>query len=223
MPQPRRKKIATRRAFTSFKTEEAQIHAMRFKGRTRVIRPIGTRKEANLDLSRHSVFRLLFPGNAITPVGVSSLVEGGTRKHGLVSEIVRGRSHDYKQYQQWVYQQLHSKGTSQFIKVVNEGKGRRPDFVKRHEAFVKELADPISERALDMGIELNTHPVNVCNAGGKPVFFEILSLNLRRLKSVAARMPKSAQRAELEKLIERVRRSRHKRVVGSSASMFGSE
>lgn len=105
------------------------------------------------------IFHTLFPENSLTPLGVSFVTKNGKTGYGMVSEVVKQRSHDYKLYQQWWY--------------VGRKKGEpMSEAIMRHETFVEKVAIPLARKIhKDTGIQVNEFPVNVCNINGRPVFF----------------------------------------------------
>lgn len=182
-------KARHRRAF-GFQTQEAQVRLIRFGGKIRIIKPdYVERKLAEKDFLEQKIVHSLFPQNCIKPVGVS-YVEGKNKPvWGVVSEIVKGRGSDYKDYLRWFY-----------------GAGQKVDArklrsaTKRHKEFAASHAKPFAQSVFTQtGIKLNYHPANVCNIGGRPVFFEMIIWDYKKLeKHIESRPP--AERAELEKL-----------------------
>ena len=180
-------KARHRRAF-GFQTQEAQVRLIRFGGRIRIIKPRhGERKSAKRDFHEQMIAHSLFPQNYIKPVGVSYVMENGRPVWGVVSEIVKGRGRDYKDYLKWCYGPV-------------EGHSKLERAAKRHEEFAKQCAKPFAIECLKQtGIKLNYHPANVCNIGGRPFFFEMIILGPAQLKKHIESMP-PAEKAKLERL-----------------------
>src|SRR3989344_3879537 len=137
-----------RRRVFRFDTQTAEIRRIQYRGKRCIIRGLHFKKAALSDFYRHSIFHALFPQYSLKPLGVSSIRSaGGITKFGMVSEILKKRSPDYKKYQYWIYELRIEK---------------KPQEILRHERFVKEIAEPIAFHIEQTsGIVLNDHPVNV--------------------------------------------------------------
>jgi hypothetical protein len=183
----------SRRAF-GFETDEAQIRLIRFRGKKRVIRLLGewyrtwpegkpdgvrvftplpslkAKALARKQFIQQKIFHELFPKNSIVPVGIAMVKEKGQTYWGTVSEILRNRSEDYKLYQRILY--LHHLPTD-----------LERAMASRHSDFAWKIGRPRASEILEQtGIALNPALVNICNVKGKPVFFEITTVNPDKLK-----------------------------------------
>lgn len=163
LPLERRRITRSRRAF-SFSTYQAQVRLVKYKGKTRVFRPSyeGEQIFAERNLLKARIFHALFQENSLTPVGIALVEENGKQVWGVVTNIVRNRSADYKLYQQRFYTAVP------FYAAI----GKESEAIERHERFCREIAAPILDKIREAGINVDWAQVNICNAGGKPVFFE---------------------------------------------------
>jgi len=161
-----------------FSTQEANVHLVRYNGKPAVLRLLKPRysaqpsssmkMDAANNFAMQSIFHIIFPRYSIHPLSVMSVSSKFGKRWGMVSEVVKARSADYKAFQQGFY------GLEQH---------RNSPAYKRHEDFVKKIAVPISgEIYKKTGIVVNDYPVNVCNVKGKPIFFEIDGINPKKLK-----------------------------------------
>lgn len=182
-----------------FKTDQADIFIIRFSGQRRVIRckHVGslTSQKTQKDIARKNflelkLFNLLFPENSITPVAVSSINIRGRKRWGVVSEILRKKSSDYKKFQKRNY-----------------GKPKKNKYdleTFRHDEFLSgDSVVNMRRKIAEAGIHVNTHGVNTANVDGKPIFFEIDRMDFlwmkERLKNDA--IPKE-KRGEYQSLLE---------------------
>ncbi|MFH1587574.1 MAG: hypothetical protein ABID38_06990 [Candidatus Diapherotrites archaeon] len=162
---PTRKKF--RRAFI-FQTDEFQLNLIRHGGKIRALRLpkryLGDieEREARRNYARYMIFHLLFPQHALEPVSIASVKKRGKERWGMVTEIIKGRSRDYKIFQRCSYMEGYEPSDVEI------------DAIGRHEKFVVKNGRKIKEDIWKKtGISLNYSPVNVCNVKGKPVFFEV--------------------------------------------------
>jgi len=188
------------------RTREAGIYLTRYKGKLRVLRiPCGGRMRANKLAAQKiysalKIFHSLFPENSIRPVGISYIIpEGkqhrGEQHWGVVSDILRKRSPEYKEYQAWFYAgEINRHNTDERIKMRKE-----------HHEFVYVIGTREAyqiERS--SGISLNTRHVNVCNVEGKPVFFEIVKIDSAKLRQSIKANVKGRKQAELLRLLKKL-------------------
>jgi len=163
-----------RRVF-KFKTHEAEIHLIRFKGKKRVIRVKGIgflgKRTARKKFLACKIFHTLFPENSIVPVGVASVKKNGLKHWGSVSEILRGRSSEYKTYPQMFYEPKEEIRESTI------------HLRARYQKYADKIGEPFAKDLLEKtGISLDDATPNFCIINEKPVFFEIRSINSKKLK-----------------------------------------
>jgi len=181
----------SRRVF-SFGTDEAEIRMLSYKGKRRIVRIRRwncTRDMAVSDYYKMLIFHTLFPENSIKPVGV---VETNDR-WGVVSEILRGRNRIYKKYHDWYYKiGRHQDGS------------RRPSYVRSHMDFVQEVGTPMLNKIkAEAGITPSSHPANIGNVNGKPVFFEFFITHPSKLlRYIRGQTVDSTQRKRMERWVE---------------------
>ena len=166
---------------------------MRFRGKRRFIRFDGGGEQgARSHFYANLIFNALYPKNSIRPVAVASMDVKGKEYWGVISNIVKGRSIDYKRYQRGFYSS----------KKPIAGDSKHAD---AHKQFVAKVAVPVRYDILDKtGIELNDHFVNIAEAGGQPVFFEVHRINFSKLKEFVGTLPNEKRRSALFKLIAKL-------------------
>jgi hypothetical protein len=136
-------------------TEHDLIHS--------VFSPVDTRAHAVRDYARMKLFNIMFPKNSINPVGLAEVDFGGAKAFGVLSEIIKGRSQDYKKHHTGVY---NSKETP----------------TDAHSRFVKgkEVTELIGE-IKKAGFSFEGHSWNIMNAQGRPVLLEIEHVDSKKL------------------------------------------
>jgi hypothetical protein len=159
-----------RRAF-GFYTDEAETYIVYYHGKRRFFRVQGidptrsNRSRTQNQFIRMKLFHLLYPENSIRPVGVSYIEMAGSKQWGVVSEILKNRSPGYKKY--------HARFYYDKIKKVLDL--NHSDFSEHH-AFVNRAVDSVFNRIYEeSGFHVQTHPANVVDVHGKPVFIEVFS------------------------------------------------
>ena len=147
---------------------------------------------AERNLLRLRIFHALFPENSLTPAGIAFVEEGKKQAWGVVTNILRKRSADYKIYQQVFYTKQGYAAT-----------GKNREAFERHEEFVPKIAKPILAKIREAGIAVDSAEVNVCNAGGKPVFFEVKAISqIKCLKIIQRTVTNERQRNKLIHLLQ---------------------
>jgi hypothetical protein len=186
-----KRKPRSRKVF-SFSTDEAELHLIDFKGKIRALRTVPDKKTAKKDYLEHSMFHILHPDISLKPVGVHYVLdEKGKRRWGMVSEVVRPRSADYRIYHDDFYKNHHSAKRPKEVK----------ESLQRHRRFANSAATlAVAETSLRTGITINPHPVNIGNSGGKPVFFEIEDIHPPFLETTIQNTKDPAKRKKLKRL-----------------------
>ena len=213
----RRNPVRTRLAFRAG-SQEASCHVIRYKGKLRFFRvpsylPLTMgesqvriqKQRAQMHFITASIFYSLFPKHSIKPVGVTceqALPATAGKSWGLVSEILRGRSPGYKKINAEAYRTVSRPVMD-------------PD-IRAHYQFVKEIGGPLAERIeKETGIELGTHPVNVAEVQGQPVFVEITDINAKKATQYIESLSRpEKEKKELLALIDRFVKARSE--LGSS-------
>jgi len=177
------KNLTPRRMRRAFKADshQADIHLIMYRGKRRVIRLQRVEKDSSKEGARRrfieqKIFHTLFPENSIVPVGIATVKVKGVKKWGMVSEIVKGRSNDYKVYQKTFYR------TREYFSLNDLTKEER-ETRERHRKFATDVGTPFIEKISGQaGIMLDPASVNICNVRGKPVFFEVVGILQIRAK-----------------------------------------
>ena len=189
-----------RNAFT-FNTDEAKTMVIEFKGKRAMFRlpmkEFSSKRAARNKFILYKIFHELFPQNSIKPLGIKAVNEKEFPQWGLVSEILKNRSPEYKIYQQAFYRPRSKMKLPE--KAIDAA-------IKKHERFVNETAMPaLIKIALETGIRLNNHPVNICNVKGNPVFFEIAQrVNHRLLEYINKKVKNPKKREMLTRLAKKL-------------------
>jgi hypothetical protein len=151
------------------KTDEAHIFVINYKGKPAIFRhKNNSEKASKRNYLAHKIAKELFPKNMLNPLGVTTkeveinLTDNVKRKmklSGIVTDIVKKRSKDYKDYQKRFY---------------NQNKRTIPDHP--HEKWFNENAREIAKEIRIAGILIEDNAVNTINSGGTPVFVEVRNL-----------------------------------------------
>ncbi len=205
-----------RKAF-GFSTQQAKIRVIEFRGKRCLLRiPSGNLKPTKQFARRmfvlHKIFHTLFPKNSINPVGIKSIKEKDKTSWGMVSEILKNRSSEYKITHALYYESPLRLKLS-------------PDMIEKayakHLGFVYKKADPFSMKLAEKtGIYTNEHRVNICNVKGKPVFFEIDSIKTNRLLAFIESNVKNQKTKEMLKTLVKELPSNYSPVMASTKVRF---
>jgi hypothetical protein len=181
-----------RRAF-GFKTDHATIYVIPY-GKEKLIARVSRFDPGNKispylrrEYFSQALFNLFFPENSIKPRGITKIVSPRFKIFGLsffkivnwalVSEIVRGRSVEYKDYQKKAYSKGRFWDTS------------APQFSFTFSSEVQGIVRSLS----NCGFVVERHPVNVINSNGKPVFVELDGIEPIKIKNAINLLPKEKQ------------------------------
>ncbi|MDO8625087.1 MAG: hypothetical protein Q7R47_03315 [Candidatus Diapherotrites archaeon] len=169
-----------------FGTNETDVHIVWFKGKHAIVRPRYvpqtymhiSRKLAVQDYAMHRIFHLLFPHNALNPLGVTKIKTNSGEHYGMATAVARNRSPDYKKFQNWHYTGRHW-GTI----------GYDNSAIERHKSFAAQIGVPLARQITSKtGIHLNIHPVNInMTNSADPVFFEVASIDTHKLRQYIAK------------------------------------
>jgi len=212
MPKTRKttfSKKPPKRVFKKIDHQQSQIFVIKYRGKRRLVRITSSGKPgAERLFSKMKIFNILFSENSIKPIAVTSLnVEGRKsyyiklhdfhvlkipvgKQFGIVSDILKNRSNDYKEFQQWFYlsRKKHIPMT---------------EAVRRHLNFVEQVALPLRQEIADKtGIHLSKHPANICNVNDKPVFFEIDYIRAYNLSKFIACLETGRRKKQLLSLLK---------------------
>jgi hypothetical protein len=185
-----------RRVF-GFRTHQAEVRLIEFGGKKRVLRfdrVHSDKTSARKEFIQQKIFHTLFPENSIAPVGIAAIKEQNRKCWGVVSEILRNRSRDYKAYQRLYYETLLTQATADELVAMAP-----------HVKFSDNVGLPLARRIKEQtGISVDLASVNICNVKGKPVFFELwpFKLNVPLLKKyIQANVKDKKPRQMLLKLL----------------------
>ncbi len=148
-----------RRAF-KFATHNAGLFVVKYNGRTRVLRIpniLFYRGIATTNFLEHRIFHELFPKNSIKPIALVPVdvqtKQGVVTKWCMVSDLLKGRTIDYKRYQAWFYN--------------NEKKPiQKPLEASAHELFIQTIPGHVFDEMEKAGIDVNVHAANIANVDG---------------------------------------------------------
>lgn len=159
-----------------YDTYEAHVYVFRDKtkrGATRKRRIFRDgqekREEAVKRFFLHTILHEAFPQNAIVPIDVRAMAPyPGAKKHwGMVSEVVKGRSREYRQHHRWDYTRHH---------MIQVPRVKDPPGYTRHIEWVEQHGAPlVKEIKRKTGIEVSSMPRNIINSRNTPVFVEVLN------------------------------------------------
>lgn len=191
-----------RRAFHSFESEQGQVQVLRYRGKRRLFKPVGSRDEAKKRELEQRIVHTLFPKNVPRPISITeqkempsleqakqygahtydAMKESAPRKHGVVMEIVP-RDKNHKQFQKLWYDtnrelkrtELPFGFSGKDVLDEVEVTARARHKLAEHRAhldFYRKKGLPLFRRMKKWGITMSDSPVNYVDRGGTPVILD---------------------------------------------------
>lgn len=180
------------------KTEEAMLFVINYKGRAAIFRH-QVRSWKNNSYERyyaHLIAKELFPKYMLKPLGVEKReIEINRLKntkekvsvYGLVTQIVKNRSREYKDYQQKFYKQK---------------KYNIPNHP--HENWYSENVAKLASEIRSSGVLIEDNPINTINSRGKPIFVEVREIDTKKVMNyLKTKKITIAKRRKIEELIKK--------------------
>lgn len=153
LPYSERSDIA--HVFKKSPSHEARIFVVRQEKRRRII--FRTEWDQRLVISTYvmqKLFNALYPENSLRPLSIEFQTVDGKKVLGMTSEIVHGRSNDYKRFSESFYGEGHSPHDS-------------------HIKFASSAGKVAGKMVHESGIVPASNPINTMNSNGRPIFVEI--------------------------------------------------
>lgn len=194
---------------TVFWTHEASTYLVRLNKKRLFLRVpnvtlnLGESKHTPVDTKHHALrnynlmqlLNLVFPNNSIKPVGVAQVDYGGKKAFGVLSEIIKGRSKDYKSCHRNVYGE--------------EDLSFLDDSVDAHTLFTqsKEVMQKLKQ-INSAGFSFEGKPWNMMNSNGNPIIVELHNVNPEKLLNYVRSLqknpsiPKAMRSIQFRKRIE---------------------
>lgn len=203
--QSRRRSPQGKKTRPVFTTDRAQILLVRRRSKLRALRLSKeggrARESAEHEFNLQKIFHLVFPENSIKPIEVARVMVEGKPRWGTVSEVLRQRSQDYKLAQRWFY------ASSGRWPKINDPEKEDACFEAslRHKEFVDSVGMKAASKIEKAGFSVYTDSVNVCNAGGRPVFFGVMdTIRVRSLENYLKKTADEDTRAKVQALLKKL-------------------
>jgi len=174
------------------KTEQASIFLINYRGRPAIFRwhaselPSHNKSNAMARYYSHKIAHELFPDYTPRVLGVKQInvtLPDRTQRvvWGIVTDIIHGRSRDYKEYHEHFYE--------------------KPSVTPppAHEAFVK-ANNKVTFALEAAGICPMIDPINIINSHGKPIHIEISEVIPSKIKKYILKLPEKKRKIILELL-----------------------
>jgi len=167
------------------KTDQASIFVIQYKGRLAIFRwhahenPQHNKQNAMARYYAHRIAHELFPKFTPKVLGVEKRIitlpdASRTERWGLITEIVKRRSRDYKEYHEHFYDKPHEEP------------------LPAHEEFVNANTN-ITGLLEDAGVCANCDAINIVNSGGTPIHIEIAEVIPSKVLQYIVGLPKTKQ------------------------------
>ncbi|MFH0714859.1 MAG: hypothetical protein V1847_03715 [Candidatus Diapherotrites archaeon] len=138
----------------------------------------------------HSLFYALFPEHAIKPKAITFVEDDEKRLYGVATEIVQNRDKEYKKFVRAAYTE-GKEGRMTLGEIKENSK------TKKYFTFVENIAWKTQQFIWhETGIWADKHPINIAFVEGNPVFFEIDSIDTKKLETYIERKIDNPQKAE---------------------------
>jgi hypothetical protein len=188
-----RRSKAWARAF-KFKTDEAELLKVVFRGKPRLIRVVFSERDAKKDFYLKLILNSLYPQNSVRPVAVVRI--NGAGKWGVVMDTVKSLSKNYLKFQESFYS--GPLGSSERMAATRSVWG------VKHAGFVQAFGIPLRDKIYsDTGITIDSAKVNIGEKQGVPIFFEVWGITPYKFKAFLETVADEKKRRALAKIFSK--------------------